>query len=104
MESFKQYYDYLLQRSSEYPEASKIVKSAAERMGVEVEEPVEIKTETTNDDSVVNFVLNKMAGDSLDNIETVLRAVGNKVDELKSQGVELTTKQIVEKLKDNTLL
>lgn len=104
MNSLKNYYDYL-SSSKEFPETLNMIKAAGDRMGYDWgKEEVKSENTDTSNTTIVDFVLNKMAGESVEDIETVLLGIGTKLDTLKSEGTNLTNAEVIEKLKNNSLL
>lgn len=109
--SLQEYYQYLSGSGSEFPVATEMIKSAviratensgfADNTKVAATSP---KINTTDEDTIKNYVLEKMAGRSLKDQQSVLTGINLRLEQLRTSGEKIVPETIIQQIEDKTFL
>lgn len=105
--SLQEYYQYLSGAGSEFPAATEMIKSAYLRTTGDLSQNLD-KTaaviNSTDEDLIKNYVLEKMAGKPLSAQQTVLNGIDAKLKLLRSEGEAIVPENIIKQIEDKTFL
>lgn len=106
--SLQEYYQYLSGAGSEFPAATEMIKSAVARTAepsVNIDKTAAFpKVETTDEDLIKNYVLEKMAGRSLKDQQTALTGINIRLEQLRTAGEKIVPENIIQQIEDKTFL
>jgi hypothetical protein len=108
--SLQEYYQYLSGAGSEFPVATEMIKSAVvratENSGFVDNTKVAAtpKINTTDEDVIKNYVLEKMAGRSLKDQQSVLTGINLRLEQLRTAGEKIVPETIIQQIEDKTFL
>lgn len=106
--SLQEYYQYLTGSGSEFPAVTEMIKSAVSRVASPSEKLDKTaavqKINTTDDDLITNYVLEKMAGRSLKDQQAALTGINIRLNQLREAGEDIIPETIIKQIEDKTFL
>lgn len=106
--SLKAYNDFLTANGSEFPVAAAMIKSAMDRIAEntgKLDKTAEFqKINTTDEDKIKNYLLEKMAGKPLRDQQIVLDGINARLEQLRQEGTPIVPDTIIKQIEDKTFL